>query len=65
MVDDITADDFINAAESAATINVTGSVGGDASSGDTVSIDINGNSYSGSVGAGNSFSMPWTTSLRV
>jgi hypothetical protein len=27
-VDDITADDFINAAESAATINVTGSVGG-------------------------------------
>jgi hypothetical protein len=56
-VDDITADDFINAAESAATINVTGSVGGDASSGDTVSIDINGNSYSGTVGAGNSFSI--------
>ncbi|MCP4389270.1 MAG: retention module-containing protein, partial [Gammaproteobacteria bacterium] len=57
-VDNITADDVVNGVESGAAVNVTGSVGGDASSGDSVSLDINGNSYSGTVGAGNTFSIP-------
>ncbi len=56
-VDDITADDIINAAEAVASINVTGSVGGDAAPGDNVSLEVNGNTYSGSVGAGNTFSI--------
>ncbi|MCP4335294.1 MAG: Ig-like domain-containing protein, partial [Gammaproteobacteria bacterium] len=56
-VDPITADDVVNAAESAASINVTGSVGGDASPGDTVGFTINGTAYSGTVGAGNTFSI--------
>ncbi len=56
-VDSITADDVINAAEAGASVNVTGTVGGDATPGDTVTIDINGNIYTGSVGAGNNFSI--------
>ncbi|MCP4982821.1 MAG: Ig-like domain-containing protein, partial [Gammaproteobacteria bacterium] len=56
-VDPITADDVVNAAEAGAPINVTGSVGGDASLGDTVSFTINGTAYSGTVGAGNTFSI--------
>ena len=51
-VDPITADDIVNAAEASGSVNVTGTVGGDASVGDSVSFDINGTSYSGTVGAG-------------
>jgi hypothetical protein len=57
-VDLITTDDVVNAAESGSPINVTGSVGGDAAAGDTVSFIINGNAYSGTVGAGNTYSIP-------
>jgi len=56
-VDNITADDVVNAAEAGGNINVTGSVGGDAAPGDTVSFTINGTNYSGTVQAGNSFSI--------
>ncbi|WP_373092215.1 beta strand repeat-containing protein, partial [Zhongshania sp.] len=56
-VDDITADDVVNAAEAGATINVTGSVGGDATVGDTVSFTVNGTNYSGTVQAGNTYSI--------
>ncbi|MEX1667805.1 Ig-like domain-containing protein, partial [Zhongshania guokunii] len=56
-VDDITADDVVNAAEAGATINVTGSVGGDATVGDTVSFTVNGTNYSGTVLAGNTYSI--------
>ncbi len=57
-VDSITADDVINAAEAATNINVTGSVTGDASEGDIVSFTVNGHDYSGTVDAGNTFSIP-------
>ena len=56
-VDDITADDVVNAAESGATINVTGRVGGDAAVGDTVSFTVNGTVYTGTVQAGNTYSV--------
>jgi hypothetical protein len=56
-VDPITSDDIVNAAESGAPINVTGSVGGDAALGDSVSFTVNGTPYSGTVGAGNTFSI--------
>ena len=52
-MDNITADDVVNAAEAGAPINVTGSVGGDATVGDTVSFTINGTDYSGTVASGN------------
>ena len=48
-VDNITADDIINATEAAGTVAVTGSVGGDAAQGDTVSFTINGTAYSGTL----------------
>ena len=56
-VDPITADDFISAAEAAGTVDVTGTVGGDASPGDPVTFTVNGTNYNGTVGAGNSFSI--------
>ena len=56
-VDNITADDIINAAEAGGSVNVTGTVGGDASVGDAISIDVNGNTYVGTVLAGNVFSI--------
>ncbi|MBL6998981.1 MAG: retention module-containing protein, partial [Gammaproteobacteria bacterium] len=57
-VDPITADDIVNAAEAGGSITVTGSVGGDATIGDSVSFTLNGTAYSGTVTAGNTFSIP-------
>ena len=56
-VDNITADDIINATEAAGTVAVTGSVGGDAAQGDTVSFTINGTAYSGTVDSSSNFSI--------
>ena len=56
-VDPITPDDIVNAAEAGGNINVTGTVGGDAADGDIVSFTIDGNNYSGTVGADNTFSI--------
>jgi hypothetical protein len=56
-VDEITADDIVNAAEAAGDINVTGTVGGDAGSGDIVSLTVNGANYLGTVKADNTFSI--------
>ena len=56
-VDDITADDIVNAAEAGGNINVTGAVGGDATVGDAISFDVNGTTYSGTVLAGNVYSV--------
>ena len=53
----ITADDIINAAEAGATIAITGTVGGDAQPGDTVTLVVNGVTYTGAVAAGNTFSI--------
>ena len=56
-VDNITVDDVMNADESGTLIAVTGSVGGDASEGDTVSFTVNGNPYNGLVAADGTFSI--------
>ncbi|MDD1510531.1 Ig-like domain-containing protein, partial [Pseudomonas sp. CNPSo 3701] len=45
----ITADDVINIAESSQQIPVTGTVGGDAKIGDTVTLTVNGKSFTGLV----------------
>ena len=56
----VTADDVINAAEAGANVAVTGTVGGDAQDGDTVTLTVNGANYTGTV-AGGAFSIlrPW------
>src|SRR6202008_1250849 len=51
----ITADDVINASEAGGTIAITGVVGGEANVGDTVTLTVNGNTYTGTVAAGNTF----------
>lgn len=56
-VDKITADDIVNAAEAAGDINITGIVGGDAGSGDIVSLTVNGINYSGTVSVDKTFSI--------
>src|SRR5205814_3802955 len=53
----ITADDIINAAEASATIAITGTAGGGAQVADTVTLTVNGNTYTGTVAAGNTFSI--------
>ena len=51
-VDSVTADNVVSAAEAAAFVAVTGTVGGDAKAGDTVTLVVNGTTYTGTVGAG-------------
>ncbi len=53
----VTADDIINSAEAALTIPVSGTVGGDAKQGDTVTLTVNGKTFSGTVAADNTFSI--------
>ncbi len=48
----ITPDDVINIAESGGNVAITGSVGGDVADGDTVTLTVNGNNYTGTVNAG-------------
>ena len=43
----ITADDIISAAEEATNIAITGTVGGDVADGDTVTLTVNGNTFTG------------------
>jgi len=57
-IDSVTDDDVLNAAEAASTIPVSGTVSGDASEGDTVTLTINGNTYQGTVDGDNRFSIP-------
>ena len=56
-VDKITADDIVNTAEAAGNIKVTGTVGGDAASGDIIGLTVNGTDYSGTANAGNNFTI--------
>ncbi|MAF15609.1 MAG: hypothetical protein CMG93_06480, partial [Marinomonas sp.] len=57
-VDDITSDDVINASEAAGTVTVTGTAtGGDIATGDTVTLEINGNTYTTTVAAGGAWSV--------
>ncbi len=53
----IAGDDILNAAEAAANVAVTGTVGGDAKVGDTVTLTVGSNTYVGAVQAGNTFSI--------
>ncbi|WP_171011925.1 retention module-containing protein, partial [Pseudomonas sp. 2FE] len=48
-VDPITSDDLLNASEAASNVNVSGTVGGDAALGDSVTFSVNGSAYSGAV----------------
>ncbi len=48
----ITADNIVNAAEVGGTVAVTGTVGGDVQDGDTVTLTINGATYTGPVSGG-------------
>src|SRR6185369_17024529 len=52
----ITADNVVNIAESGGNVAVTGTVGGDVHDGDTVTLTVNGNAYSGLV-SGSAFSI--------
>ncbi|MDV2384025.1 Ig-like domain-containing protein, partial [Vibrio cholerae] len=54
---DITADDVINATEAGQQIPVTGSVGGDVKVGDTVTLTVNGKTFTGLVLADKTFSI--------
>ena len=58
LTDNITADDVIDAAEIAAgnPITITGTTGGDVAEGDTVTLTVNGNTFTGMV-ASNAFSI--------
>ncbi|MEO8417918.1 MAG: retention module-containing protein, partial [Methylophilaceae bacterium] len=56
-VNSITADNIVNAAEAGGSVNVTGTVGGGAKVGDTVTLSINGQTYTGLVTAGNTYSI--------
>ncbi|WP_037587858.1 Ig-like domain-containing protein, partial [Stenoxybacter acetivorans] len=58
-IDPVTADDIINATEAAGNVMVTGTAGGDAKAGDTVTIHINGMNYSTTVQA----NMTWGVSV--
>ena len=48
----ITADDIINAAEALGSINISGTVAGEVSDGDTVTLTVNGNIFTGAVNSG-------------
>ncbi|MBU1171584.1 MAG: retention module-containing protein, partial [Proteobacteria bacterium] len=54
---DITPDNIINAAEAGTDITITGAVGGDVQDGDTITLTVNGNTYTGTVSDG-TFSIP-------
>ena len=53
----ITSDDIINIAEAGQNIPVTGVVGGDAKVGDTVTLTVNGKTFTGTVAADKTFSI--------
>ncbi|WP_209406497.1 Ig-like domain-containing protein, partial [Pseudozobellia sp. WGM2] len=44
-IDDITADNILNAAEAGADVSVTGTVSGDFNAGDTVTLTVDGTNY--------------------
>uniref|UniRef100_UPI001CA4A467 retention module-containing protein n=1 Tax=Marinomonas lutimaris TaxID=2846746 RepID=UPI001CA4A467 len=48
-IDPITDDNVINSNEASSTVNITGTVAGDAAIGDTVTLTVNGQNYTGSV----------------
>ncbi|PHN97693.1 hypothetical protein CSC81_04590, partial [Tenacibaculum discolor] len=57
LIDDITPDNIIDATEAGTNIPVTGTVSGDFNTGDTVTLTINGNTYTGTVDASGNYSI--------
>ncbi|MEP2279600.1 Ig-like domain-containing protein, partial [Maribacter sp.] len=57
VIDDITSDNILNAAEAAADVAVTGTVTGDFNDGDTVTLTVDGTDYAGTVDALGDFSI--------
>ncbi|WP_415843286.1 Ig-like domain-containing protein, partial [Zobellia roscoffensis] len=56
-IDDITADNILNAAEAGADVAVTGTVSGDFNDGDTVTLTVDGTDYTGTVDAAGDYSI--------
>ncbi|WP_415843264.1 Ig-like domain-containing protein, partial [Zobellia roscoffensis] len=56
-IDDITADNILNAAEAGADVAVTGTVSGDFNDGDTVTLIVDGTNYTGTVDALGAYSI--------
>ncbi|MEP1410241.1 MAG: Ig-like domain-containing protein [Maribacter dokdonensis] len=56
-IDDITADNILNATEAAADVTVTGTVSGDFNTGDTVTLTVDGTDYTGTVNAAGDYSI--------
>ncbi|HEY9104138.1 Ig-like domain-containing protein, partial [Chitinimonas sp.] len=53
----VTADNIVNASEAASTVAITGTVGGDAHAGDTVTLTVGSKTYTGTVQSGNTYSI--------
>ncbi|UAJ73308.1 Ig-like domain-containing protein [Synechocystis sp. PCC 7339] len=56
-LDDVTADNVVNAAEAGGNVAITGTVGGEFNTGDTVTLVINSNNYTGTVDGSGNFSI--------
>src|SRR5690606_6721260 len=56
-VNSITSDNVINAAESGASVDVTGTVAGEFNEGDTVTLTVSGTEYAGTVAADGSWTI--------
>ncbi|WP_276165720.1 Ig-like domain-containing protein [Zobellia alginiliquefaciens] len=56
-IDDITADNILNAAEAGGTVAVTGTVSGDFNTGDTVTLTVDGTDYTGTIDAAGDYSI--------
>jgi len=57
ILDSVTSDSVINAAEAAGPVAITGTVGGDAHTGETVTLTVGGHNYTGTVDANLHFSI--------
>ncbi|ADV50090.1 Two component regulator three Y domain-containing protein [Cellulophaga algicola DSM 14237] len=57
VIDDITADNVVNGSEASGTITITGTVSGEFSTGDTVSLVLNGVTITGTIDAAGIFSI--------
>ncbi|MFA5502649.1 MAG: Ig-like domain-containing protein, partial [Sulfurovaceae bacterium] len=56
-IDDITSDNIINVTEAGGNVAVTGTVAGEFSAGDTVTLIVNGNTFTGTVDIAGAFSI--------
>ncbi|MDR9425615.1 MAG: retention module-containing protein, partial [Marinobacter sp.] len=59
-IDAVAGDDVVNAAEAGQDVTITGTVGGDAKAGDTVTLSVNSNEYTGQVAENGSGELVYT-----